>query len=170
MVLEGNALSDRICVPVFHKIFSKNTKWWQLEQWIWRRTKGMSKSTVYGKDAPQMPWFHGALSKFFTRIKREIPHVFLLIELKCQDTSSPILESALWLDCSKAKTNYLCLHLAVNTVLNMEHEAGCSMARTALAACGESAGDPSNVSCMGPKEKLIWGSAVLTLGSVQLPL
>lgn len=101
---------------------------------------------------------------------REIPHVLLLIELKCQYTSSPILESALWLGCSNAKTNYLCLHLAVNTVPKKERRAGCSKARTLLALCGESTGDPSNLSCMGPKEKLIWESAVLTLGSVQLPL
>lgn len=35
----------------------------------------------------------------------------------------------------------------------MGHGAGCSMARTAL--CGETAGDPSNASSMGPKEKLL---------------
>lgn len=164
----GYRSADCICVLVFQKMFSKNIKWWQLEQRIWCRTKGMSKSTVYDTDAPQIPWFYGALSKFLTGIKRKIPHVLLLIELKCQYTSSPMLESALWLDCSNAKTNSLCLHLAVNTALNVERGAGCSMAGTALAACGESAGDLSNVSCSGLKEKLIWGSAVLTLGSDQL--
>lgn len=105
---------------------------------------------------------------FFTGIKREISHVLLLIELKCQYTSSPTLEFALWLDCSNA--NYLCLHLAVNTVLHAEHGAECSMARMTLTVCGESAEHPSNVTYMDPKEKIIWGSAILTLGSVQLSL
>lgn len=41
----------------------------------------------------------------FTRIKREIPHILFLIELKCQYPSSPLLESALWLNCSTAKAS-----------------------------------------------------------------
>lgn len=95
------------------------------------RAKAFFLRTVYAGDDQSMP--------IITRI--EIPHVLLLAELRCHYTSSPVLKSALWLNYSDTKTNNFCLRVAVDAILDTKHGAGFSMARAALAVCGNRTGE-----------------------------